>query len=202
MRQLLIESIALSSHWRRAGLAVGRGMACARSTPAFKPPARRGGCSFTMDYTVLMYVAAICIGTGILFGSRRRWHLSSGNQHETLKEGGRGSFGTRRANRFGQALIVGELALTVVLLCGAGLMLRSFIALYATDPGFAVDGLSRMKMQLPPSKYPTADARRRFFEQLQPRIEAIPGVQSAAFATSVPPLDDEEWRFEDRWPDL
>jgi putative ABC transport system permease protein len=195
IRQLLIESIALSSIGGLLGLILAR-----YGVRAFDAGIQASGAPFwlsiTMDYKVLLYVAAICIATGILFGLAPAWHLSSANQHETLKEGARGSFGNRRANRFGQALIVGELALTVVLLCGAGLMLRSFIALYATEPGFKVDGLSRMKMQLPPSNYPTAEARLRFFEQLQPRIEAIPGVQGAAFTTSVPPLDDEEWRFE------
>ena len=93
-------------------------------------------------------------------------------------------------------MVVAELALTIVLLCGAGLMLRSFVALAGGDPGFDVDGLARMKMQLPPSNYPTPEARLRFFDQLLPKVEAIPGVQSAAFTTSVPPLNDEEWRFE------
>jgi predicted permease len=91
-------------------------------------------------------------------------------------------------------MVVSELALTIVLLCGAGLMLRSFIALYAVPPGFDVSGLTRMRMQLPPSNYPDADARRRFFDQLLPKVEVIPGVQSAAITTAVPPLDHEEWR--------
>lgn len=194
IRQLLIESITLSSIGGLLGLVLA--WYGVRAFDAAIQADAPFWLRFTMDYTVLLYVAAICIATGILFGLAPAWHLSSANQHETLKEGARGSFGTRRANRFGQALIVGELALTVVLLCGAGLMLRSFISLYATNPGFAVDGLSRMKMQLPPANYPTADARLRFFEQLQPRIEAIPGVQSAALSTSVPPLRDEEWQFE------
>ena len=59
-----------------------------------------------------------------------------------------------------------------------------------------VNGLLRTKTQLPPAQYPTADDRRRFHDQLLPRLEAIPGVQSVALATSVPPLDEEEWRFE------
>jgi len=91
-------------------------------------------------------------------------------------------------------MVVSELALTVVLLCGAGLMLRSFIALYAVPRGFDASGLTRMRMQLPPSNYPDANARRRFFDQLLPKVEAIPGIQSAAITTAVPPLDHEEWR--------
>lgn len=195
IRQLLIESVALSS----IGGVVGLALAWV-GVRAFDAAIQASGApywlSFTMDYRVLIYVVAVCVATGILFGLAPALHVSSGNQHETLKEGARGSFGARRANRFGHVLIVGELALTLVLLCGAGLMLRSFMALYASEPGFVVDGLMRTRMQLPPAKYPTADARNRFYEQLLPRLEAIPGVRNVAIATSVPPLDDEEWRFE------
>lgn len=194
IRQLLIESIALAT----AGGLLGLPLA-AYAVRAFDAGIQASGAPwwlhFTIDYTVLLYVAAICAGTGVLFGLAPALHVSSGNQADTLKDGGRGSFGPRRANRFGHALIVGELALTVVLLCGAGLMVRSFVALYAIEPGFIVDGMTRMKMQLPPVKYPTADARRRYFELLLPRLDAIAGVQ-AAIATSVPPLTDEERRFE------
>ena len=196
VRQLLIESVALSTIGGVLGLVLawyGVGAFDAAVHAADAPWWLR----FTMDYLVFGYVAAICLTTGVLFGLAPALHVSAANQADTLKEGARGSFGARRANRFGQVLIVGELALTVVLLCGAGLMLRSFVALYAIDPGFAVTGLSRMRMQLPPSNYPTADARLRFYEQLQPRLEAIPGVRGAAFSTGVPPLfSGEIWRFE------
>jgi putative ABC transport system permease protein len=91
-------------------------------------------------------------------------------------------------------MVVSELALTIVLLCGAGLMLRSFMALYATPAGFPIEGLTRMRMQLPLSNYPTPDTRRRFFEQLLPKLEATAGFQDVAVTTAVPPLDQEEWR--------
>jgi putative ABC transport system permease protein len=195
VRQLLIESIALSS----IGGVFGLGLAWF-GVGAFDAAIQASGApfwlSFTMDYRVLMYVAAVCITTGVVFGLAPALQTSNASQHDAMKEGARGSVGSRRANRFGYSLIVGELALTVVLLCGAGLMLRSFIALYATEPGFVVDGLLRARTQLPPAKYPAADDRRRFHEQLLPRLEAIPGVQNVALATGVPPLGDEEWRFE------
>jgi putative ABC transport system permease protein len=195
VRQLLIESIALSAIGGLLGLPLAM-----YAVRAFDAGIAASGAPwwlrFTMDYTVLMYVAAICVGTGILFGIAPALHVSSGNQADTLKEGGRGSFGARRANRFGNILIVGELALTVVLLCGAGLMMRSFVALYSSNPGFTVDGLSRMKMQLPPARYPTAESRARYFELLQPRLDAIPGLQGVAITTSPPPGTDAEWRFE------
>jgi predicted permease len=195
VRQLLIESVALAGLGGLAGLllAIYGIRAFDAAVQTSQPPY---WLQFTVDYRVLLYVAGICVTTGVLFGLAPALHVARESQHDALKEGARATTGNRRASRFGTSLIVGELALTVVLLCGAGLMLRSFIALYASEPGFAVDGLVRMRMQLPPSKYATVDARRQFFEQLQPRLAAIPGVQGAALTTSVPPLDDEEQRIE------
>jgi predicted permease len=195
IRQLLIESIALSSLGGIGGLVLA-----SYGLRAFDAAIQASGAPywlrFTIDWRVLFYVAAVCIATGVLFGLAPALHISRNGQLDTLKEGARGSTGGRRTGRLGGAMVVAELALTIVLLCGAGLMLRSFAALAAGDPGFAVDGLARMRMQLPPSNYPTADARLRFWDQLLPKVAAIPGVQSAAFTTSVPPLNDEEWRFE------
>jgi putative ABC transport system permease protein len=195
LRQLLIESIALSSLGGVGGLALA-----AFGLRAFDAAIQASGAPywlrFTIDARVLFYVAAVCVATGVLFGLAPALHLVRDGQLDTLKEGARGSAGSRRTGRLGSTMVVVELVLTIVLLCGAGLMLRSFTALYAADPGFNVDGLARMRMQLPPSNYSTPAARLRFFEQLLPKVETIPGVQFAAFTTSVPPRDDEEWRFE------
>ena len=193
IRQLLIESIALAGIGGIAGLALA-----AVSVSAFDTAIQASGAPwwlrFTIDYRVVFYVAAICIATGVLFGIVPALQVSRENPHETLQDGARGSAGNRRSGRLGSVMVVSELALTIVLLCGAGLMLRSFIALYAAPPGFDVNHLSRMRMQLPPSNYPTPEARRRFFDRLLPQMAALPGIQSAALTTAVPPLDHEEWR--------
>jgi putative ABC transport system permease protein len=193
VRQLLIESVALASLGGVAGLALA-----AFGVRAFDAAINASGAPywlrFTIDYRVLLYVAATCVATGVIFGLAPALQVSRANANDTLKEGARGTAGNRRAGRLGSIMVVSELALTIVLLCGAGLMVRSFIALYSVPPGFDVSGLTRMQMQLPPSNYPAADARRRFFDQLLPKVEAIPGVQSAAITTAVPPLDHEEWR--------
>jgi predicted permease len=194
IRQLLIESVALSSLGGVLGLVLaGAGInAFDAAVQIAQPPY---WLSFAIDYRVLAYVAAICVITGIVFGLAPALHISRDDQHDALKEGGRGTMGQRRAGRFGNGLVVAELALTVVLLSGAGLMVRSFFIMYQSDPGFSVEGLTRMRMQLPPSNYPTAEARLRFFDQLAPRLAAIPGVTASAMTTSVPPLDDAEWQF-------
>jgi predicted permease len=195
VRQLLIESVALAALGGVAGLALavyGIG-AFDAAVQMSQPPY---WLQFIVDYRVLAYVVAVCVVTGVLFGLSPALHIARESHYDVLKEGSRSTGVNRRAARFGNGLVVAELALTVVLLCGAGLMLRSFVALYASDPGFDVNGVVRMRMQLPQAKYASVDARRQFFEQLRPRLDAIPGVQRAAIATSVPPLDDEEWRFE------
>ena len=193
VRQLLIESVALASLGGLAGLVLAT-----FGVRAFDAAIHATGAPywlrFTIDYRVLLYVVVSCVATGVILGLAPALQVSRENPHDTLKEGARGTAGNRRGGRLGSVMVVSELALTIVLLCGAGLMLRSFIALYSVPPGFAVDGLTRMRMQLPPSNYPAVDARRRFFDQLLPRVEAIPGVQSAAITTAVPPLDHEEWR--------
>jgi predicted permease len=143
---------------------------------------------------VRAYVAAICVTTGIIFGIAPALQVSRAKPQDTLKEGARGSAGNRRSGRLGNIMVVSELALTIVLLCGAGLMLRSFIALYATPPGFELSGLTRMRMQLPPSNYPDVEARQRFFERLLPQVGAVAGIQHVAMTTAVPPLQHEEWR--------
>ena len=195
VRQLLAESISLSL----LGGVLGLGLAVI-AVDAWASAVRLAQApywlQFVIDYRVLAYVAGVCVFTGVVFGLAPALHVSGDNQHDALKDGGRGNIGNRRAGRFGSGLVVAELALTVILLCGAGLMVRSFVTLYTLDPGFEVDGLTRMRMQLPPAKYPTKEAREQFFAELQPRLDAIPGVTGSAIATSPPPLTDEEWRVE------
>ena len=85
------------------------------------------------------YVAAICVLTAILFGLAPALHVSKTSNHDVLKEGGRGSVGNRRARWFSGSIVVAELALSLVLLAGAGLMIRSFMKLYTLDVGFPTE---------------------------------------------------------------
>lgn len=188
VRQLLVESVALAT----IGGIFGLGLA-ALGVRAFAAAAPLSyWLAFTIDYRVLAYVAGICVVTGVLFGMAPALLISRSNHHETLKEGGRGAMGSRRAARLANGLVVAELTLTIVLLCGAGLMLRSFAVLYSADPGIDLTGLSRVSLQLPPSRYPTLEDRYRFFEDLASRLNAIAGVSASAITTGVPPLDGGE----------
>ena len=143
---------------------------------------------FTIDYTVFAFLAAICVLTGVLFGIAPALHVSRTNVNGVLKEGGRGNAGGARTRWLTGTMVVVEVALTLVLLVGAGLMVRSFLNLYRMDLGIKTDRLMTMMLQLSGKKYEEPDARRSFFERLQPRLAEIPGTEAVAITTAVPPF--------------
>ena len=140
-----------------------------------------------MDLTVFGYMALICLSTGLIFGFAPAMQVSRTNVNEILKEGGRGAAGGPRARWMRSTLVVAELALTVVLLIGAGLMVRSFLKLYNFSSGIAhADRLLTMRADLPAAKYSTPEQRRLAYDQIVSAIERTPGVASVALADSIP----------------
>ena len=187
VRQLLVESVLLASLSGLMGLAlatVGIRLFDAATQDVGKPY----WIQFTMDPTVFAFFAAVCLGTGIIFGLAPALHVSKTDINEILKEGGGGRSGTggRRARRWTSALIVAELALTLVLLAGAGLMMKSFFALYRLDVGIDTSHLLTMRLQLPDQKYPTLEQRQAFYAQLDQQLDGLAGVQSATIVTAMP----------------
>jgi putative ABC transport system permease protein len=143
--------------------------------------------TFTMDATVFAFLVAVCFATGIIFGLVPALQVSKTNLNEILKESGRGNAGGRRARWLASTMVVAELTLTIVLLTGAGLMIRSFLKLYSMDIGVDISHMLTMQMRLADQKYPRGgDARRLFYEQLLPRLAAIPGVAAASIASAPP----------------
>jgi putative ABC transport system permease protein len=187
VRQLLIESVVLGCIGGSIGLLLA--MAGVQLLDAaVQDPDKPYWITFTVDHVVFGYVAAICVLTGILFGLAPALHVSKTDINNVLKEGGRGTTGNRRVRWLSGTMVVVELALTIVLLAGAGLMIRSFMKLYTLDIGIRTDHLMAMRMHLPASKYVTAEARRTFFDRLKPRLAAIAGVEMVAVTTAVPPF--------------
>jgi predicted permease len=186
VRQLLIESIAMGFMGGALGLLMALG-----GVRVFDAAVADSGkpywIQFTMDWVVFGYLAAICVVTGILFGLMPALQVSRTNVNEVLKEGGRGSSGGRRARWLSSTMVVVELALTIVLLVGAGLMTRSFLKLYSMDLGIRTDYLMTMQLQLPGTKYRTPETRMEFYDRLAPKLAAIPGAERVAISTSVPP---------------
>ncbi len=152
--------------------------------------------SFSMDYSVFGYFAGISVLTGIIFGLIPALHASKLDINEALKEGGRGSSGGSRMKTLSGALVVGELALALVLLSGAGLMIRSFLNLYILDLGINTDNMLTMGYGLSETKYPKPEALLQFHEKLLAGIRTVPGVESAAIASNIPMTGSAGWNYE------
>ncbi len=135
---------------------------------------------------MFLFLSLIALGTGFLFGLAPALHVSKADVNEVLKDGGRSGGGALRARRWTGALMVVELALTLVLLAGAGFMMRSFLALYRMDLGMDTSQLLTMRVALANQKYPTPAQKTAFYDRLDDRLAALAGVKSATIATHVP----------------
>ena len=139
-----------------------------------------------VDLGVLGMTLAIAVGTGIIFGLAPG--LASGRSEltEALKEGGRSSTAGTRRNRLRNGLVIAEVALALVLLSGAGLLMKSFVRLQSVDPGFNPRNALTFEISLPKMQYPDDPLIVRFNREAQRRIAAVPGVQAAGFSTILP----------------
>jgi predicted permease len=184
VRQLLVESVLLAAI--SGVLGYGLSLIGVRLFDAATRDVRPSWIHFTMDLSVFGFLAAVTLGTGILFGLAPALHVSKTNVNDVLKEGGRTGTGGIRARRWTSALIVGELALTLVLLAGAGFMMRSFLNLYQADIGIDTTPLLTANVSLPDRKYPGAEQRLAFFRQLEERLNAVGPVEAATVANAWP----------------
>jgi putative ABC transport system permease protein len=141
---------------------------------------------FDIDRRVLAFTLMIALGTGLIFGLAPSIRASRPNLHEDLKDGARGTSGGAARNRMRSGLVVAQLALSVVLLVGAMLMMRSFMALQGIDPGFDQSQLLTTRMYLAGPAYVTADQRASFVGSLTSEVEAIPGVEQATVVSAAP----------------
>jgi putative ABC transport system permease protein len=187
IRQLLTESLLLALIGGAAGLLfsvwgiefIAKGMP--PTFTKFIPGWRHMG----IDATVLLFTLGASVLTGIVFGIVPALQATRTNLNETLKEGGqRGSTGGRNLMR--SILVVAEVALSLVLLAGAGLMVRSFYEMLRADLGVKPDGVLVMQMSLPRAAYPENAQRTNFYERLIERVGALPGVASASVINFVP----------------
>jgi putative ABC transport system permease protein len=185
VRQFLVESVLLASIGGVFGLGLAH-VAVGLFDAAVADTGKPYWIVFSFDPVVFGYFAAICLTTGIVFGLAPALQVSRTNTNDVLKEGGRGTPGAVRARRLASAMVVAELTLTLVLLAGAGLMIRSFLKLYAMDLGVDTSRMLTMRLELPAQKYGTAEQRRIFYDALSNRLQTIPGLQAAALASSIP----------------
>ena len=155
-----------------------------------------------IDATVLAFTLLISLVTGLLFGLAPAFRTTKVNLSDSLKDGARGSEGVMR-NRTRSLLVVFESAIAVVLLIGAGLLVRSLIALQNVDPGFDANNVLTLRLDLPHKKYGDEGKSANFFEQLETRVASLPGVQSVGLVTELPlsgQLNDLPFTVEGRPP--
>jgi putative ABC transport system permease protein len=134
----------------------------------------------------LLYTLVLSLATGLVFGITPAWRGSRTGLVEELKPGGRGSVGHGSGARLRSALVVAEIALSLVLLDGAGFMLRSLMLLARARPGFDPDNLVTLRLELPSRRYPSAERVRAFYDGAIENLRTLPGVHSAAISTSIP----------------
>jgi predicted permease len=141
---------------------------------------------FSMDWRTFGFFLSVCLLTGIIFGLAPALHVSRVNVYETLKEGGRSGSGGMRARRWSAGLIVTQLALTMVLLAGAGLMMRSFLTMYAMDIGINTSRMLSLNMIISARKYPTWDDRMTLLRRIDEHFATVGAIEAASTSTNPP----------------
>ena len=186
VRQLLTESLivaliggllgALVALWGIDALRAANPGDAARFAPGWH--------QLGLNFTVLAFTLGLSLLSGIVFGLAPALQVSNPNLNDSLKEGSRQTSG--RSHGLRSSLVVFEIALSLVLLVGAGLAVRTFLALLKTDPGFNPDNLLTLNLVLPSAKYTDEPKRAAFYEDLLQRVKSTPGVESAAAVNFLP----------------
>jgi putative ABC transport system permease protein len=189
VRQLLTESLLLGAAGGALGLLMAVwGLDLLLAAIPIKLPFWM---KFGLDLRVLGFTFGVSLLTGLCFGILPALQASRTNLNETLKEGGRSAAGTGR-QRSRSLFVVAEIALSLVLLVGAGLMMRSFLRLQHVNPGLNPAGVMTMRINLPRIKYAEEARRSDYYRQLMERLRSLPGVEAVG-AVSTLPLSGNNW---------
>jgi predicted permease len=183
LAQLLTESMVLALAAGALGAVLGA--FALRGLVALVPANVGLPASLGIDHAALAFTAGLSLLTGVVFGLVPALQASRPDLVAVLREGGRSVGGAAR-RRFRDGLVVAEIALSLVLLVGAGLLLRSVLALQNADPGFRADRLLTMEFRLPTSRYTQPAQMAAFFRAILERMRAVPGVESVALVRAVP----------------
>ncbi|MGA8234209.1 MAG: ABC transporter permease [Candidatus Acidiferrales bacterium] len=184
LRQLLTESVLLAVVAGALGL--GLSWAATRFLATFGQGNIPQGVPIGMDARVLLFALTISLLTGIIFGIFPALQLSRIDVNTTLRDEGRSHTGDRSRARLKSLLVVGQVALSLVLLIGASLLVRSFAALLNVNPGFDPRNVLTMAVSLPTVKYADPQRQIAFFDELLRRVSALPGLSSAAISAALP----------------
>ena len=184
LRQLLTESTMLAMLACVVGTALG--WIATRALVAWGPSQLPQGMPVGMDLWVLLFTVLLSLLTGIGFGIFPALQLARVDLQTTLREEGRGASSGHTRTRMNGLLVVGQVALSLVLLIAAGLLLRSYARLLRVDPGFDAHNVLTMNLSLPTVKYAKPTQQVDFFNEVVRRISEIPGVRSAAISATLP----------------
>jgi putative ABC transport system permease protein len=192
IRQLLTESLMLSLAGGGAGLllAFWSNTALASLGPDTLPRVQTVG----LDANVLLFTLGISVVVGLLFGLAPALRSTRTDLTVSLKDRARGATSDRRHERVRQLLVVGEIALSLMLLIGGGLMMRSFLRLTSVDPGFDPRGVLAATIPLAGARYSSDEQRAAFFQRLTTQVSSLPGVKSASAINHLP-LGGDVWTF-------
>jgi putative ABC transport system permease protein len=181
-RQLLTESVLLALIGGTLGTALS--VSATRALATWGASRVPQGIRLDIDLRVLAFTLAVSVLTGIVFGTFPALQLARVNPGPVLRDGGRGV--STSAGWMKNLLLVAQVALALLLLIGAGLLVRSFAQLLRVDPGFDPHNVLTMNVSLPTIKYATAERQIAFFDEVLRRTSALPGVQSAAISAALP----------------
>ena len=184
VRQLLTESVMLALV--AGGLGIVMGWGATRALAVWGATQIPAGFPVALDMRVVLFTVVVSAAAGIAFGLFPAFQLSRLDLNETLRDEGRGASSGHSRASMRSWLVVGQVALSLVLLIGAGLLLRSFERLLRVDAGFEAHNLLTMDISLSTTKYAKADSQIAFFDEAVDRISSKPGIRSVAISATLP----------------
>ena len=195
MRPILSESLVMTAIGLLAGLMLAWvGVRTIGALAAVRLPQLAG---LSVDYRVIAFAVALAVLVAVVCGGLPAWRSSAVDPQDSLRDG-RGGGTSRAHHRVLQTLVVAEVALSLMLLIGAGLVLKGFASLMGRDPGFDPEPILTLQTTISPQRYPDGNTVQRFLEPALDRIRAIPGVDAAA-SISLIPYDNWGWNFNIRY---
>jgi putative ABC transport system permease protein len=186
IRQLLVESVLLAVVAGAAG--VGLGIAGTRVLAVYSKSNFPQLADVSIDIRVLVFTLAISVFSGILFGLTPSLKLSRPDLNSMLRDEGRGTAGSKHGDRVRSILVVAQIALSMILLIGSALLIRSFVRLRNADPGFKPEGALTMQTYLPPGRFPKPQDKVAYYTNALAKLRSAPGVQAASISTALPLL--------------
>jgi len=200
VRQILTEGLLLALAGGVVGLALG--WVGVRAIATQQPIGITGATHLALDARVVLFTVGVAVASGLLFGLAPAMRAAAGDLQQALREGGRGGSAGRGTMRTTGMLVAVEVGLAVLIVAGAGLMVRTFWLLRAVDPGFRTEGVVAVQFGIPSARYPNRDQVLAFQDDFERRLEARPGIARVGMVGQLP-LNGTSWSSQfqaEGWP--